>query len=667
MCGITGFFDSSCSTGNNELGSIVTNMTSSLIHRGPDDAGVWVDAEVGLALGHRRLSIVDISSEGHQPMHSASDRYIIVLNGEIYNHAELRKEIEADSPLFTHNSLPINWRGHSDTEVILAAIEKWGLVDTVKRFTGMFAFALWDRQSGTLHLVRDRIGEKPLYYGWAGHTFLFGSELKALKAHPAWQGEINRDAVALFLRHNYIPAPYSIYKGTYKLLPGTIMSIEVKGKRLKVKADRIQHKPYWQLREVAENGIQNQFDGSEAEAIDNLDALLRSAVSKQMLADVPVGAFLSGGIDSSAVVAFMQAHSSRPVKTFTIGFSEAGYNEAEYAKAVADHLKTEHTELYVSPEEAMTVISGLPALYDEPFSDSSQIPTFLVSKLAKQHVTVSLSGDGGDELFCGYNRYFIGADIWNKISWIPEHLRETLASVLRFFSPHTITTGFNAIKQLLPSELRYNNAGDKLHKLAEVLAVKNPLEMYNGLVSHWKEPEAVVIGGQEQATPLTNPELWNNLQNFTEQMMYLDTITYLPDDLLVKVDRASMGVSLESRAPFLDHRIVEFAWRLPPSMKVRNGEGKWLLRQVLYKYIPKKLIDRPKMGFGVPIDNWLRGPLRGWAESLLEEKRLVSEGFFNPQPIRQKWDEHLSGKRNWQYHLWDVLIFQQWLENQTNS
>lgn len=667
MCGITGFFDSSCRAGNNELKSIATNMTNTLSHRGPDDAGVWVDAEVGLALGHRRLSIVDLSPAGHQPMPSASDRYLIVFNGEIYNHAELRKEIEAASSRLTHNSLPVNWRGHSDTEVILAAIEKWGLENTVKRFTGMFAFALWDRQSGILHLVRDRIGEKPLYYGWAGHTFLFGSELKALKAHPAWQGEINRDAVALFLRHNYIPAPYSIYKGIRKLLPGTIMNIEVKGKGLKVKGDRIQHKPYWQLKDIAENGIQNPFDGSETEAIDNLDRLLRAAVSKQMVAEVPIGAFLSGGIDSSTVVALMQAQSIRPVKTFTIGFNEPGYNEAKDAKAVARHLGTEHTELYISHQAAMDVIPKLPTLYDEPFSDSSQIPTFLVSKMARQHVTVSLSGDAGDELFGGYNRYFWGRDIWNKTQIIPRQFRSLIARAITSVSPQKLDQLTKVFSYLMPAELKSGRAGEKLHKLAKILDKDSPESLYRELLSHWKNPASVVINSREPETVITDSAQWASLPDFTQRMMYLDSMSYLPDDILVKVDRAAMGVSLETRVPFLDHNVIEFAWRLPLSMKLRNGNGKWIMRQVLCKYVPVELVDRPKMGFGVPLDKWLRGPLREWAESLLEEKRLVSEGFFKPQPIRQKWTEHLSGKRNWQYHLWDVLIFQQWLENQANS
>lgn len=654
MCGFAGSIDLSVQINHDELHEIALRMIAPLNHRGPDDSGTWVDAEVGVALGHRRLSIVDLSPQGHQPMHSACSRYVIVFNGEIYNFQQIRKEIEDGG------AAPV-WRGHSDTEVMLAAISQWGLEAAVKRFVGMFAFALWDRKECVLHLVRDRIGEKPIYYGWMGNVFLFGSELKALRAHPAWRGQINRNALALLMRYNYIPTPYSIYKDIFKQMPGTITSVQG-GKPSN--PSTIIPKYYWSAREVAERGVANPFSGTEAEAIDAFESLLRNSVRQQMVADVPVGAFLSGGVDSSTVVALMQAQSTRPVKTYTIGFDEAAYNEAEHAKAVAQHLGSDHTELYVTPEQAMAVITKLPMLYDEPFSDASQIPTFLICQLVRQHVTVSLSGDGGDELFAGYNHYFWGRSVWNKIGWIPQGLRGIMASALHLISPQRWDWGFATIGPLLPSQIRQNSPGEKLHKLAEILGIHRPEEMYQGMVSHWRDPEALVIGSREPITMLTDPHQWVNLPDFIQSMMYLDIIIYLPDDILVKVDRASMGVSLESRAPFLDYRIVEFAWRLPLSMKIRNGKSKWLLRQVLYKYVPKELIERPKMGFDVPIGAWLRGPLREWAENLLNEKRLRHEGFFNPEPIRQKWNEYLSGKRNWQYYLWDVLMFQAWLENQ---
>lgn len=649
MCGLAGFLDPSRRTGGEELRATVTRMAAALRHRGPDDGGAWVDAEAGIALGHRRLSIVDLSPLGHQPMQSACGRYVTAFNGEIYNHRALRRELEGLGHAF---------RGHSDTEVMLAAFVEWGLEAALERFNGMFALALWDRKGRLLHLVRDRLGEKPLYYGWMGRTFLFGSELKALRAHPEFRGEVDRGALALYLRHNYIPTPYSIYRGIRKLPPGTRLTLN--GADAGAAPTPI---PYWSFREVSERGVAEPFTGSADEAAAHLDTLLRDAVKLRMEADVPLGAFLSGGIDSSTVVALMQAQGDRPVKTFTIGFHEAAYNEAEDAKAVARHLGTEHTELYVTPGEAMAVIPRLPALYDEPFADSSQIPTFLVSELARRHVTVSLSGDAGDELFGGYNRYFWGRSIWQRIGWMPRGMRGAAARALTVLPPEAWETVFRMTGPVLPGKIKQRSPGDKLHKLAEILAVNDPETMYLGLVSHWKDPASLAVGASEPPTVLTDRSQWADLPDFTQRMMYLDTVTYLPDDILVKVDRASMGVSLEGRIPFLDHRVVEFAWRLPLSMKVRDGQGKWLLRQVLYGYVPRGLIERPKMGFGVPIDAWLRGPLRDWAESLLAERRLRAEGFLHPRPIREKWAEHLSGRRNWQYHLWDVLMFQAWLES----
>ncbi|MGK7887255.1 MAG: asparagine synthase (glutamine-hydrolyzing) [Crocosphaera sp.] len=647
MCGITGFWNLSEQFNRNELEKITEQMSQTLFHRGPDDGGSWVDAEIGIALGHRRLSIVDLSPEGHQPMASSNGRYMVVFNGEIYNFLDLRQQLE---------KLGHKFRGHSDTEVMLAAFVQWGVEKAVKQFNGMFAFALWDRQERELYLGRDRLGEKPLYYGLMGKAFLFGSELKALKAYPNFSATINRDALALYLRHGYIPSPYSIYDSIKKLPPASI---------LKISSPRevSQPRPYWSARVAAETGLAQPFSGSETEAIAQLDTLLKDAVRLRMIADVPLGAFLSGGIDSSTVVALMQTQSSQPVKTFSIGFYEDGYNEAEHAQAVAKHLKTDHTELYVTAKQAMAVIPKLPTLYDEPFGDSSQIPTFLVSQLARQKVTVSLSGDGGDELFGGYNRYFKGRNIWQKIGWMPKPMRQLGAKALTSLSTQTWNRLFNTFQPIIPTQFQQPLPGDKIHRLAEVLATSNPQIFYKYIVSQWKNPTNLVLGSSEPTTDLTNPLSWTIPRDFTHQMMYVDTITYLPNDILVKVDQASMGVSLESRVPLLDHRVVEFAWKIPLSLKIRNNKGKWLLRQVLYQYVSPHLIERPKMGFGVPIGTWLRGPLRDWAEDLLDENRLHQEGFFNSQPIRQKWEEHLLGRRNWQYYLWNVIMFQSWLKD----
>lgn len=674
MCGFAGFIDPRPRYNLGERLEIATRMSDTLVHRGPDDSGVWADPDFGVALGHRRLAIIDLTQQGHQPMMSSCGQYAIVFNGEIYNYLEIREELDTlraggGSVAFT------GWASNSDTEVILEAVRQWGICAAVKKFVGMFAFALWDRQERVMHLARDRLGEKPLYYGSTDGVFVFASELKALRAHPRWQDDVDRGALALMMRHNYIPAPYSIYRGIYKLLPGTILSIPAESvgmagihQRNIVSPDSKPTQPsgYWSAWQVASNGISNPFSGSAEEGVEQLGVLLKQAIRLQMIADVPLGAFLSGGVDSSTIVALMQEVGNAPVKTFTIGFKEAGYDEAEHASAVARHLGTDHTELYVSPKDAMAVIPKLPQLYDEPFSDSSQIPTFLISQLARKRVTVSLSGDGGDELFGGYNRYFWGRSIWKKIGWIPRPARSRLASALRAVSPMGWDRGFSMIGPLLPAALRETASGDKLHKLADILGVGCPGEMYRQLVSHWKRPGEVVTGGIEPPTALSDSNALVNFDDFTQRMMYLDTVSYLPDDILVKVDRAAMGVSLETRVPFLDHRVVEFAWRLPLDLKIRQGQGKWVLRQLLHKYVPKELIDRPKMGFGVPLDSWLRGPLKEWAEALLNEPRLRREGFFNPVAIHEKWREHQSGVRNWQYHLWDVLMFQAWLEASRN-
>ncbi len=626
MCGLVGFID-----GTGRLTTPKTaleEMTRRLVHRGPDGHGSWFERETGVGLGHRRLAILDLSPQGHQPMLSSSGRYVIVYNGEVYNFGKLRAELEDQGQAF---------RGHSDTEVILAAIECWGLKQGLSRFVGMFAFVLWDRERRRLYLVRDRLGIKPLYYGKINGAFVFASELKALRAYPGFEQPIDRNTLALFLRHNYVPAPYSIYQGIRKLMPGQILSLEVDGGS----GCEYQTDVYWSMTEVAEGGVSEPFTGSSQEAVEELDGLLREAVGLRMLADVPLGAFLSGGIDSSVVVALMQQMSSQSVETFSVGFLEADYNEANYAKAVARHLGTKHTELYVTPNEAMAVVPILPTLYDEPFSDSSQIPTFLVSKLAREHVTVSLSGDGGDELFYGYRRYDNARRVWKTIGWMPTYLRIGLGRMLT---------------------VAYQRRRGMLHTLAEFLSMDGADTLYRRLVSHWKDPASVVLDAEEPVTALTDCEACKRLPDLNNRMMFFDQVSYLPDDILVKVDRASMGVSLEARVPLLDHRVVEFAWCLPLRFKLQRGQGKWILRQVLYRYISPELVDRPKKGFGVPIEIWLRGPLREWAEALLDERRLENEGYFNSALLRKKWQEFQQGKFNWQHYLWDVLMFQAWLE-----
>ncbi|MBU2572084.1 MAG: asparagine synthase (glutamine-hydrolyzing) [Gammaproteobacteria bacterium] len=643
MCGLTGFLSFSSA----DDAEIARRMAEAIAHRGPDDAGVWSDSEAGITLAHRRLSILDLSPAGHQPMLSSCGRFVIAFNGEIYNHTQIRSELEA---------IEIRqWRGHSDTETLITACAAWGVEAALKKCIGMFAFALWDRQERKLTLARDRLGEKPMFYGWQGDTFLFGSELKALKAHPAFLAEVNRDALAMLMRHNYIPAPYSIWRDIHKLQPGCILTVSPERREPTITS-------YWSAKQAIEAGVRNPFSGSADEAISSLESLLSDAICRQMIADVPLGAFLSGGVDSSAIVALMQAQSNRPVCTFSIGFNEAQYNEAEYAKAVAKHLGTDHTELYVTPNDALNVIPRLPTLYDEPFSDSSQIPTFLVAQMARQHVTVSLSGDAGDELFCGYNRYTFVNRLWNKLALMPLGLRRVFAHALMTLSPATWNRLADPLMIALPDRLKQANIGDKLHKGAGVLAYRTIDELYLDLISHWKEPTELVLHSSEPSLLSTSLDAQPVLLTDIERMMAADLTSYLPDDILVKVDRAAMGVSLETRVPFLDHRVVEFAWTLPMKYKLRDGVGKWALRQMLYKHVPKSLIERPKMGFGVPIDEWLRGPLRDWAEDLLDENRLCQEGFFEPSLIRSKWSEHLSGQRNWQYHLWDVLMFQAWLE-----
>jgi asparagine synthase (glutamine-hydrolysing) len=657
MCGFAGFVG--------EIGGvadILTRMAKVLHHRGPDYQDIWIDQNSKVGLAHARLSILDMSPAGHQPMVSGSGRYVLVFNGEIYNHLILRDEI--DKYLVGNK-----WRGHSDTETLLSGFDAWGIKKTIEKTNGMFAFSVWDQENGmfafsvwdqenrTLTLGRDRIGEKPLYYGWQGGIFLFGSEIKVLKEYPMFQAEIDRDSLTLMLRYSAIPAPYSIYKGIRKLLPGTLLTLSEKSRAVELNS-------YWDPHKVILRGIKQPFSGSPDEAVNEFEGLLTNAVSSQMITDVPLGAFLSGGIDSSTIVALMQAQSTQSVHTFTIGYQDEEYNEAESARAVAEYLGTNHTELYVSSQQAMDVIPELPTLYCEPFADASQIPTYLLSKLARQQVTVSLSGDGGDELFAGYNRHVFGLRVWNTLSRFPVSIRGVIAQLITSLSPYSYDRCVNILRRVLPRKLAQKNIGEKLHKLAGVMPASNQLEVYRLLVSHWAEPSELVINGHEPQTIQTDSSILDITDNFIQQMMAIDMMSFLPDDVLVKVDRAAMGVSLETRVPMLDHHVVEYAWSLPLDYKLRKGVSKWPLRQVLYKHVPKELIERPKMGFSIPLHTWLRGPLREWAENLLNETRLRQEGFLNPSLVRKKWDEHLSEKYNRQYQLWNVLMFQAWLEQQ---
>ena len=675
MCGITGFLAAPARP-EGELKEMARSMANAIAHRGPDDSGAWADAQAGIALGHRRLSIIDLSPAGHQPMASSSGRFVVAFNGEIYNHLDIRAE------LLTAGVAPA-WRGHSDTETLLAAFEHWGVESTLAKTVGMFAIALGDVCERTLHLARDRFGEKPLYYGWAssgvGRAFVFGSELKALRAFPGFANPVCRQALAQYMRFMVVPAPRSIYQGIYKLEPGCVLSIigtppaDAPAQPLRPPAtyQSISLRRWWSLADVVQAGAQHPI-ADEVEAVNALEQRLSDAVRLQSLADVPLGAFLSGGVDSSAIVALMQQQATRPVKTFTVGFEEAGFDESPHARAVAKHLGTDHAELFVTAAEAQAVIAQLPDMYDEPFADSSQIPTHLVCRAARQHVTVALSGDAGDELFGGYNRYFWGPRIWAKLAWLPYPVRQALGAAISAVP----VAGWDALSRpanaLLPGGKGIAQAGDKAHKLAARLrGVRNLDDLYLSLVSEWQDP-AQVVRGEGGASVVEPPSLLDDpvpaqgvtgSANSPLRMMYRDSMTYLPDDILCKVDRAAMAASLETRVPFLDHRVAELAWRLPLGMKIRGGQGKWALRQVLYKHVPRELIDRPKAGFGIPVGQWLRGPLRPWAESLLDEKRLQTDGYFYPAPIRQKWAEHLAGHRDHTSSLWAVLMFQAWLSS----
>lgn len=636
MCGFVGF-----------LGGLLlsekslTTMAKTIVHRGPDDLGVWFDEDVGIGLAHARLSIMDLSPAGHQPMHSLSERYVMVFNGEIYNHLNLRAEI--------NDLRAFNWRGHSDTETLLTGFDVWGVDQTIEKCVGMFAIALWDKELEVLSLIRDRFGEKPLYYGWQNNKFMFSSELKALKVHPDFVGKINRQSLNHYFRLNYIPTPLSIYEDIFKLEPGMIFTFSKDGKLL-LKG------PFWNAENISVSSDLSKLSADLA--VDELELLIKQSIQDQKLSDVPLGAFLSGGIDSSTVVAVLQSISDQPVKTFTIGFDQAEFNEASEALAVAKHLGTKHRELIVSAEDALAVIHQLPHIYDEPFADASQISTYLVSKLAKEEVTVCLSGDGGDELFCGYNRYHYTSKVWSRLEKVPFFVRKTLSSILLRLSP----SSWDKFSQIFRLNKKLPNLGNKIQKGAIALKARNIEDLYTRVVSNWDIDEKLVKDTVYEKLPLlTNPTKLKHL-NDLEKMMLWDKQSYLVDDVLVKTDRATMACSLEGRVPLLDYRIAEFAASLPIEFKYREGKGKWILREVLYRYVPKELIERPKKGFSLPIADWLRGPLKDWANALLDSKRIDSEGFLESSLIQIKWREHLSDKRDWSSQLWSVLMFQLWLE-----
>jgi asparagine synthase (glutamine-hydrolysing) len=644
MCGIAGLWTAD-GTPHDPLEALVDRMRDSVSHRGPDGAGTWVDARRGIGLGHRRLAIQDLSPLGRQPMVSKSDRYVLTFNGEVYNFVELRRELEARGATF---------RGHSDTEVMLAAFEAWGVVPAVQRFVGMFAFALWDAEERRLWLARDRLGIKPLYAARIGKTLAFGSELKALLAVPGFDRRVDRSVLAAYLRYNCVPGRKAIWQGVQHLLPGTLLEYR------DPEREPVEH-TFWSAEQVAREGLSEPLRSSEQDSLDLLEQTLSDAVRLRMLSDVPLGAFLSGGIDSSTVVALMQKQSSRPVRTFSIGYREAAYDESVHARAVANHLGTDHTELYVTSQDALDVIPSLPELYDEPFSDSSQIPTHLVSKLARAHVTVALSGDGGDELFGGYNRHLWAPRLWKRLGRIPSPVRRMLGRSLRSVPPWATDALMDRAGPALPRRLRLRVPGEKLQKLGRVLGATSEAALYRALCSHQDDPGQLLEGQVPEALS-ERAALEGGALPFSEAMMLLDLRTYLPDDILTKVDRASMAVALEARVPILDHRVVALAWRLPQQMKIRDGVTKWALRQVLYRHVPQALVDREKSGFGVPIDQWLRGPLREWADALLEPSRLRQEGYLRPEPVRALWSAHLSGRHNHHHQLWDVLMFQAWLE-----
>lgn len=652
MCGIVGLFRSSVAT--DSFQSELMGMISTLDHRGPDDHGSWIDSKLGVGLGHRRLAVIDLSPLGHQPMLSACSRYVMVFNGEIYNHLELRKELEKAG-------VRTAWRGHSDTETLLSCIVAWGLRKTLDHAVGMFALALWDRQEQRLSLARDRLGEKPLYYGWFGGMFGFASELKALREHAKFQNSIDRNALDLYFQYSYVPSPYSIYRNIYKLEPGCILSSSLQDlSRICAQALRAPHvhdsfkiERFWSLEHAVRNAQSEPID-DEAHAIERLEKVLRESIQLQCIADVPLGAFLSGGIDSSTIVALMQTQTSQPIQTYTIGFEEAEYNEAQFASAVAQSLGTDHFELTLTEKDAQNVIPALPGIYSEPFADSSQIPTHLVARMASSSVKVALSGDAGDELFGGYNRYVWAHRVWKMFGPLPAPARYAICALLQGIP--------KPVLNLMGTGIKVNRLSEKVSKLIERLNGAESIEtLYKNLVSEWAS-QSLVLRSEPLPTALDLSHWVETLGPTEERMMAWDTLTYLPDDILHKVDRASMAVSLEARAPFLDHRVVEFAWRLPLSMKIRNGHSKWALRQVLYKHVPTELIDRPKTGFALPIGDWLRGPLKDWAADLLDPAKLESQGYLNTKLIQDTWAEHLKGSRDCTSALWSVLMYQAWFE-----
>ncbi len=642
MCGFTGFLDLRKRYGTADLAHQITGMTEALAPRGPDDSQIWTDEAAGIALGFRRLAVIDLTPAGRQPMTSANGRYVIAYNGEIYNAGDLRVDLEA---------LGIAFRGHSDTEVLIEACAAWGLERAIDRLVGMFAMAIWDRETRTVTLLRDRLGIKPLYWGRVGDMLFFGSQPKSFFSHPNWRGELDRDSLTSFCRFGVMPAPLSIFQGCQQLIPGRLLRIDANGESKET--------VFWDPAEIVQEATGTRLKGSDEELLDRLEEHLKEAVQQRMLADVPLGAFLSGGIDSSIVVAMMQSVSDRPVQTFSIGFQEDGYDEAPFARQVAEHLKTDHHEFYVEASHARDIIPKLPEWYDEPFADSSQIPTYLVSEMARQHVTVCLSGDGGDELFGGYGRYAHTIEHLGDSGRIPKKLHRPIAGIASMMSPKS----WDRLARLAPRRFRPTAFGERLYRLADRLRPDWPDRFYLGQMTHWFEPSNLVHGGNEQLADVWTGAASALLPDFYERMQYIDMVSYLPHDILTKVDRASMAVSLEVRVPMIDHRVVEYCWRLPRRMKVRDGMSKWALRQLLYRHVPKSMVERPKMGFGIPIHEWLRGPLREWADDLLSEHRLKAEGIFDHRPIRERWEQHLSGTVNWHYPLWIILMFQAWKQH----